>query len=464
MLRRLPIKWKLMLGATMLIFLLFTSYNFAQYMVLKFWMLNQEKDAIQVTMGQMQDYLQIKTNTTESLNAAETQVFIDKIIGKNQMIRMIDQRGETILTATNHFETDWIVSQPVNQPQLFDTVHGEDHLLIYRSPISTQIWSGTIEIASNLETFDHFNQTLFWVMVIGGLFAIFISGLSGLAIAKQLMRPIRALDTAIRSVKQKGLKERVTTIENGDELSSLTQLFNDLMDQLESSFRQQKQFVEDASHELRTPITILEGHLSLLNRWGKTEPTVLEESLDASLQEVRRLKGIVQQLLTLTKIESQSSFARSELIPIEPLLVQTVKRVGVLHPEFDFEVEASQIDGQRLNINALHMEQILLIVLDNAIKFSIDHKKIVVQAHCSKNEIQITVQDHGIGIPLEDLPNVFDRFYRVDKARNREIGGTGLGLSIAKQLVQNYQGEIFITSIENEGTVVTLKFPISQVI
>ncbi|TXK76962.1 HAMP domain-containing histidine kinase [Paenibacillus sp. N3.4] len=461
-LKRLPIKWKLMLGAALLIFLLFTSYNFAQYLVLKQWMLNQEKDAIQVTMGQVQDYLQTKAQSSESLLAEDTRAYMQKIIGKNQMIRIIDQQGTPILTVSQHFETNWVDPQPVTAQQLVDFTRVEDHLLIYRSPVTQSSWIGTIEIANNLETFDHFNQTLLWVMIIGGVLAIFVSGVSGLALARQFMRPIRALDSAIRSVKQKGLEERVANIENGDELSRLAQLFNDLMNQLAISFRQQQQFVEDASHELRTPITILEGHLSLLNRWGKTDPIVLDESLDASLQEVRRLKGIVQELLTLTKLESQSSMESQESVLVEPVLRQTIQRVKALHPDFEFKVDAAGISDVQLHIHALHLEQILLIVLDNAVKYSAENKVIIIRTSCQKDELAIFVQDHGIGIPEEELPYVFERFYRVDKARNREIGGTGLGLSIARQFVRNYQGDISMTSIEDKGTTVVIKFPIQR--
>ncbi|MEW9698652.1 ATP-binding protein [Paenibacillus sp. SI8] len=458
--RRLPIKWKLMLGATLLIFLLFVSYNFAQYLVLKNWMLNQEKSAIQVTMVQIQDYLAVKTKGAETLTLAETRTYMEKIVGKNQMIRFVNAQGIPLFSVTNHFKGEWVLPQHSNIGQVQDITHGEDHLLIYRTPIATAQWSGTIEVATNLETFDHFNRTLFWVMIVGGLLAVLISGISGLSIAKQFMQPIRALGSAIRSVKQKGLTERVANIENGDELSSLANLFNDLMDQLEGSFRQQKQFVEDASHELRTPITILEGHLSMLNRWGKTDPLVLQESLTASLQEVRRLKGLVQELLTLTKVESQPLDDDLESIQIEPILRDTISRVEALHPDFNFEVEATSLGHAYVRMIAMHVEQILLIVLDNAVKYSANWKRISVKALPTENDLKIIVRDYGIGISQDDIPYVFDRFYRVDKARNREIGGTGLGLSIAKQLVRINHGEISISSIENEGTTVTIMLPI----
>ena len=314
-----------MLGAALLIFLLFASYNFAQYLVLKQWMMKQEEDQIQVNMVQLQDYFQDKLAATNDLQIADSQLYIEKMTGKNQLVRILDKEGKPLITVANHFGVNWVVPKSVVIPELYDTTHKEDHILIYRSPLVTGKFVGTIELASNLETFDHFSETLLWVMLIGGILAVFISGISGLAISRQFMRPIRALASTIRSVKEKGLSERVTDIQNGDELSSLAKLFNELMNQLEFSFLQQKQFVEDASHELRTPITIVEGHLSLLNRWGKSDPAVLDESLEASLQEVRRLKKLVQELLTLTKVEANLLSDSNTLLQLEPVIHETIK-------------------------------------------------------------------------------------------------------------------------------------------
>lgn len=457
--RRLPIKWKLMFGATALIFLIFLTYNFAQYLVLKQWMMKQEKDQIQVNMIQLEDYFQDKLNRAETLQIADSRSYLEKIIGKNQLIRILDKEGTSLLTVSNHFDESWVSTKPIVYPELFDITHEQEHILIYRSPLITSDFVGTIELASNLETFDHFSETILWVMLIGGVLAIFISGIGGLAIARQFMRPIRTLASTIQSVKENGLKVRVVQIENGDELSNLAKLFNELMNQLEVSFRQQKQFVEDASHELRTPITILEGHLSLLNRWGKSDPVVLDESLSASLQEVRRLKGVVQELLTLTKAESQFTHDNKVPILLEPIIYETLKRLELLHPDFVFEVNLEKIRDIYVSITPLHVEQILLIVLDNAVKYTTEDKRVLIVGTKLKNEVEITIVDHGVGIPQQDLAYVFDRFYRADKARSRELAGTGLGLSIAKRLVNNYQGEITVSSKEKVGTKVSIKFP-----
>ncbi|WP_261381628.1 histidine kinase dimerization/phospho-acceptor domain-containing protein [Paenibacillus cremeus] len=150
--------------------------------------------------------------------------------------------------------------------------------------------------------------------------------------SKQLLTPIQSLAETIQNIKTRGLHERVRPMNNNDELSRLAQHFNDMMDQLEAAFQQQKQFVEDASHELRTPLTIMKGHLSLLQRWGKDDPLVLNISLEAALQEFKRMEGIVQELLELTRAENQSSTALRESVALRSFIQYTLNRFAAAHP------------------------------------------------------------------------------------------------------------------------------------
>jgi len=263
----------------------------------------------------------------------------------------------------------------------------------------------------------------------------------------------------MRRIKRNGMQERVATTESKDEISDLSMMFNAMMDDLEASFVQQKQFVEDASHELKTPIAILEGHLSLLNRWGKEDPDILNESLQVSLQEVLRLKGIVQELIDLTRADAVKLHT-AEPIAIMELIQNIANRVSVIHHEFQFVQDLGSLQNIEIKIAPFHFEQILLILLDNAMKYSEPFKEIHITGQVQYNWAIIQIIDQGIGIPIEDIPYVFDRFYRVDKARSRESGGVGLGLSIARRLVDAYHGEIAIEPAVRQGVCVTLQFPI----
>lgn len=458
---RMPIKWKIVLWSSCMLILLFAAYNFAQYIVINQWMINREKASIQKSMGELQDYFKEKKGELNAQSIINSKSFIEKVNEHNQLIRILDGNGEPIVTVTDELPAD-VVDQQVSYATLLISVwHYEDHLLVMRSPLISGSFQGTIEIVNNLETFDQWSHAIFWVMIIAGLGAVLLSGFGGLLLARQLLRPIQSLADAIRNVKKRGLHERVLHIGANDELSQLTTLFNDLMSQLETSFIQQKQFVEDASHELRTPVSIIKGHLSLLHRWGKDDPQILEKSLTVTLQEFNRLEGIVHELLVLTRAEqNELSMLQYENIQPVELLQQTVTRFAVLHPEMRFDLDLTSLHSHAMiRVIPHQLEQIILILLDNAVKYSVDEQVIRIMGKMRDQDLIIEVIDKGIGIPSEDLPYVFDRFYRVDKARSREKGGTGLGLAIAKTLVAKNGGEISIDSVEHEGTRITLKFP-----
>jgi two-component system sensor histidine kinase ArlS len=218
--------------------------------------------------------------------------------------------------------------------------------------------------------------------------------------------------------------------------------------------------VEDASHELRTPLAIIEGHLSLLQRWGKRDPAVMEESLQASIQELSRLKGLVQELLALTRAEKLQVGGNCELQDPDRAVRQMIRNFSMLYPSFQFEVELEPLSGIALAVSEEHLEQILLILLDNAVKYSGTSKRIRIRGAVQKEAASIEIIDNGNGIPERDLPYVMDRLYRVDKARSGEQGGHGLGLAIAKRLMERYNGAIVIRSVEMEGTTVVISFPL----
>jgi two-component system sensor histidine kinase ArlS len=311
-----------------------------------------------------------------------------------------------------------------------------------------------------LENFDSINNILLLVLAVGGLTALFLSVLGGLIVARRMLLPIRSMTETMSKIKKQGMDERVIVVENRDEISSLAKMFNEMMDQLELSFRQQKQFVEDASHELRTPISIIEGHLALLNRWGKKDPAILEESLTTALQETNRLKGLIQDLLELSQAESPV-WVNSEVIDVVDVIESVVEKVSTLYRNYNFQMDIKDLAGLKISINPDHLEQILIILLDNAVKYSLNEKAIQLVGFIQDQWLAIKVIDFGIGIPEEDLPYVHQRFYRVDKARTRENGGHGLGLAIAKHLVEKYEGSIQLSSEEHRGTHALIRFPVT---
>jgi two-component system sensor histidine kinase ArlS len=460
-LNKLPMKWRLALWSSIFIVILFVMYAGTQYWILNQWAMDQEKQSIQQNMNEIELYYQ--NNMMSDIQASKS--FLNKYNQKNQMIRIVDSHGKPVLTVNDDFPEKWVTPLFVQKQQFESKWHMEDHYLTLRSPLNSGVFIGTIEIARNLESFEKLNKVMLSVMGIGGVIGVALSLLGGILLARQFIKPISALTKTIISIKHNGLKERVAFIENKDELSRLSQMFNEMMDRLELSFKQQKQFVEDASHELRTPIAIIEGHLKMLKRWGKDDRVILEDSLNASLEELLRLETLSQELLAVTRAEAIAPSIRVErLEPILPFetVHQIVSDFRMLYPEFIFELRLRANDDTPVPIKADHWKQIIMIVLDNAVKYSTKKQVIELEGNRTDNAIQLQIRDYGIGIPHGEINQVFDRFYRVDKARGRLVGGSGLGLAIAKRIIESYEGRIEIASKVDEGTLVTLKIPCTK--
>ena len=280
-------------------------------------------------------------------------------------------------------------------------------------------------------------------------------------ISRLISKPIEQIHDIIASINEDNIdSKRLIIPKKNDEFAVVSQQFNELLDKISFYISQQKHFVEDVSHELRTPVAIVEGHLKLLNRWGKDDPEVLEESLEASLAEIKRMKTLVQEMLDLSRAPQVREQYKDATAEVVDTLTQIVANFKVLYPDFTFVLDIDSKADLLSPIYRNHFEQVIIILLDNAVKYSTNRKEIIVSLSTVADQVEIGIQDFGMGLSEEDKKKVFSRFYRVDKARSRERGGNGLGLSIAKELIEGYNGSISLTSHLDQGTVFKVKLPI----
>ena len=280
-------------------------------------------------------------------------------------------------------------------------------------------------------------------------------------ISRLISKPIEQIHDIIASINEDNIdSKRLIIPKKNDEFAVVSQQFNELLDKISFYISQQKHFVEDVSHELRTPVAIVEGHLKLLNRWGKDDPEVLEESLEASLAEIKRMKTLVQEMLDLSRASQVREQYKDATTEVVDTLTQIVANFKVLYPDFTFVFDIDSKADLLSPIYRNHFEQVIIILLDNAVKYSTNRKEIIVSLSTVADQVEIGIQDFGMGLSEEDKKKVFSRFYRVDKARSRERGGNGLGLSIAKELIEGYNGSISLISRLDQGTVFKVKLPI----
>ncbi len=455
----LPIKYKLVLWSSLLLFISFVCYNILQYSVLNSWMVAEENNVIQQKMKETQAYFheRSKTNSLTEQEIKKSSAYLERLSGNHQMIRILNAKGTTILSASQDVPDEKIPMKGVSSEEFDQIQSSENRFLILRSPLPMNNGTGTTEIIQSMEIFDGLLNKFLLVMLFAGLGSIILSWLGGELIAKQLLKSVKNILQTLKKIQKTGLHERVPSNGTQDEITEIGDLFNMTMDKLEESFLQQKRFVEDASHELRTPIAVIRGNLTMLKRWGKNDSQLLEESLDSTLEEVQHLSDLVSELLELSRAESEKQKEPNEWINPIPVLENTLRNFKSLHNEFEFILDMKNIEGHVIAIQPRHLEQILVILLDNAVKYSNENKWIKCSIEKMDHFVQIQIEDKGIGIPKQDIPFILNRFYRVDKARSRKQGGYGLGLSIANRLIENYNGTILIESEVNAGTTVVLK-------
>ena len=300
-----------------------------------------------------------------------------------------------------------------------------------------------------------------WMIGLSVIAIVIFIGLSYL-IVNSVVQPIKKMSQISHDInKDPTDKRRVPDLHRNDELGELATSFNKMLDRMQAYMQQQKQFVGDVSHELRTPVAVIEGHLNLLERWGKDDPQVLEESIQASLQESKRMKHLIQEMLNLTRAEQVDLQYPDKTTDVNEVLNRTVNDMRMIHQDFTITYDDADLKPDTIvKIYRNHFEQILIILIDNALKYSTDRKEILVAAATEKDKVKISVQDFGEGIAPDEQDKIFNRFYRVDKARTREKGGNGLGLAIARKLVESYHGKISVSSTLGSGSKFMIEFPL----
>lgn len=334
-------------------------------------------------------------------------------------------------------------------------------------PVKGEQGSYIVYIIDNKDTVQNLNQQLFRIILDALTVGLIIAVLLSLLLAKTMIAPIQDLTQAAKKVAAGDFSEKLENASK-DEIGVLTRTFNDMADRLEDTLddltkseQMRREFVANVSHELRTPITSIRSYAETLDEDAAMPAATRQKFMEVILNESDRMTKIVQDLLTLSRFDAGSiefafesfSFERS----IRDVYSATVMDAHSHRHDFvlEFRSPMPEIRGDKARI-----EQVLLNMVSNAVKYTKDGGKLRMTAGVKGSEVWCSVRDNGIGIPKADIDKVFDRFYRVDKARSRESGGTGLGLSIAKEIVARHGGRIELESLEGKGTTITVWLPV----
>ncbi|CAG9622064.1 HAMP domain-containing sensor histidine kinase [Sutcliffiella rhizosphaerae] len=448
----MKLKQKILLFSTVWLLIMLLLVNGAIYFLF-------QKNILDNDLNRVKEHAQSVTEavtTAISENETDFSALLHAYLPPNGMIRIVTEENTSVANSAKEYDMRLIPTKFQNQ-QFSDvrTFDGNPYAVV-SYPL---IWSDgnivMLEVTESLEDSKRTIDTLLVVLLIASLFIIIPAIFFGNVLSRIILTPIYAMTKTMKQIQQTGdYKKLKLEGTSKDELYMMGSTFNQMIDILEKNFQKQQQFVSDASHELKTPLTVIESYASMLKRWGMKKPELLEESVEAIYSESIRMKEMTEQMLQLANADNHIALHKEET----DLL--SLSRQAAHNMEISFDRNITIVEkGHDFHVFAdtNKIKQLLYILLDNARKYS-DHD-ILMELMEAADGCSVTIIDKGDGIPSDDLDKIFDRFYRVDKARSRESGGSGLGLSIAKQIVDAHQGSIVITSEEGKGTTVRITLP-----
>lgn len=328
-----------------------------------------------------------------------------------------------------------------------------DTYRILSGPLNINGNKYNLQIIQESDLFDDFIESYFPILVFILVLGIILSVVGAMYVSRNFIKRLKGLTATMNEIKEEGVNKRAEISELNDEIDEVKVVFNSMMDELEEAFDEQSRFVSDASHELKTPLTALHGHLSMLKRWGKNDKERLEKSLDICLNEVERLKKIVNDMLLLSKAE-KTEINLSELEEINPKIIvqEVIEQYKVLNSNVKYTINIEE--NMKIKIDPNDLKQLLIIFIDNSIKYN-DKENIEIQISLrkTKDNFKLEVKDNGMGIPKDEIRKVMKRFYKVDKSRINN-NSFGIGLSIANRIANNYNAKIHIESELDKYTII----------
>ena len=272
-------------------------------------------------------------------------------------------------------------------------------------------------------------------------------------------KEMEAIAGKINGINASRLDTRIAVSSTQKELRNLADAINGMLDRIDESYRAQVRFVSDASHELRTPIAVIQGYASLLDRWGKSDPKALQESIDAIKSETDNMKLLVEQLLFLARGDNNTMILQMKRFDAALLAEQVFREMKMIDGGHEYR---AQFSAAFVEADEALIKQALRVLVDNAVKYTPAGGDIRISTGRRDGRAVLTVQDDGIGIPPEAVPRVFDRFFRTDESRARATGGSGLGLSIAEWIAERHGGHMEVLSREKIGTRISIILPLSE--
>ncbi len=471
-LRRLfrPIRVRLTLWYVLLLTIVLTAFSGALYLALRISLYDDLDDVLRSSATLVANTLKVDAQGHLTAGPGQLLMWSDPKEGEH-FWRVLDASGRA-LEQSGVQEMDipsiapGVLVKALAGQDVFQTIHaGDDPMRVYTAPMEQagQV-VGVVQLGLSL---DDARETLYafrWILMLTLPMTLAVASVGGLFLANRALRPVDRITRSAQSISAHDLSQRLNLDLPDDELGRLAHTLDAMISRLDSAFRRQRRFTADASHELRTPLTIIKGDLSLaLTR--RRDADYYHEVLTEVDEEVDQMSRLIDRLLALARADAEGILICRQTVDLGILLADLIEQTRPLAEAKGLTLTAQAAPTLMASVDPDAVTQIVLNLLDNAIKYAPSGQVRLSARHTGHDgsEIQITVSDDGPGIPAEHLPHIFERFYRVDRARSREMGGAGLGLAIARELARAHGGDVSTHSIPGEGSTFTVQLPVAQV-
>ena len=388
-----------------------------------------------------------------------------------QLMQVIDDQGTIKDETYEHSHVELAVDMnaltrlPMQQT-IYETVRtlaGEDFRLATRRAQGYDKMDFYVRVGQSLKALQRARWRLLLILGIAIPLALLLGSYGGLVLANQALRPVDQLTRAAEHISASDLTERVPVSDQNDELGRLATTFNAMISRLQAAFERQKQFTSDASHEMRTPLAVMRGEIELALR-RERPPEEYRRTLTSNLEEILRLARLVEDLLMLARADAGKVELRCAPLELRKLCADMTDYIEPLAEQRHQTLRYTASDTTvTIHADQQRIKQLLLNLLDNAIKYTAEGGTITLSLKAENDYAVLAVTDTGRGIPAEDLPHVFERFFRRSaKTADRTASGSGLGLSIVKWIVDAHDGQITARSQVNEGTTFETRLPLMR--
>ncbi|MBS1808629.1 MAG: heavy metal sensor histidine kinase [Acidobacteria bacterium] len=332
-------------------------------------------------------------------------------------------------------------------------------LLIYSLPYTARDGSQfVIENGASDDSIENVLRGLLLTLTIALPVVITVAVAGGYWIMRRALRPLDEIASGAERITSHNLGERLPVTPSGDEVERLSLSLNRMIERLDESFQYIRRFTADASHELRTPLTVLRGELEAMAQRPRLAAEV-RDTIGSSLEETERLARIVESLLAISRLDAGEAHMERIRFDLTELTGTTVEQMRLLAEDRNIALKYEANSDVTIEGDQARIKQVIVNLVDNAIKYTPEGGTVKVMVGLENNRAVLRVEDNGTGIPAAALPHLFERFYRVDKARSRQLGGTGLGLAIVKSIVTAHGGQVTVESTENKGSQLLVELP-----